>query len=103
MACVNTSFEECGAPKMFNLGGHYFVLNLYFSVPVLELRKKPTKALRASSADDDKAKLKVSFYNIKKQPNVLLLIILFIIIIYNVGLELITPLRKQLLLRILFI
>ncbi|CAM6025400.1 unnamed protein product [Sphagnum balticum] len=31
------------------------------SVPVLELRKKPTKALRASSADDDKAKLKVSF------------------------------------------
>ncbi len=50
---------------MFNLGGHYFLLNLYFSVPVLELRKKPTKALRASSGDDDKAKLKVSF--IKKK------------------------------------
>ncbi|CAM6034077.1 unnamed protein product [Sphagnum compactum] len=28
------------------------------SVPVVELQKKPTKALRASSADDDKAKLK---------------------------------------------
>jgi hypothetical protein len=50
------------APMMFNLGGQYFLLNLYFSVPVLELQKKPTKTLRASSADDDKAKLKVSFF-----------------------------------------
>jgi hypothetical protein len=62
-------------------------------VPVLELRKKPTKALRASSADDDKAKLKVSFIKLKKTTKCIIIIII-IIIIYNVGLELIIPLRK---------
>jgi hypothetical protein len=49
-------------------------------VPVLELRKKPTKALRASSADDDKAKLKVSLILFKKNnPNVLLLLLLLFV------------------------
>ncbi len=52
-------------------------------MPVLELRKKPTKALRASSADDDKAKLKVSFKNKKKTTKCI--IINNNIIIYNVG------------------
>ncbi len=71
-------------------------------MPVLELRKKPTKALRASSADDDKAKLKVSFKKKKETTKCIIIIIIIIInvITYNVGLELITPLRKHLFLRI---
>jgi hypothetical protein len=51
-------------------------------VPVLELPKKSTKALRASSADDDKAKLKVSFLK-KKQPNVLLLLLYYTMLVFN--------------------